>query len=192
MDDMLAPLERPRRRFTVDEYYRMADAGILKPDDRVELIEGEIIEMAPIGIRHARCVAEFNQRLVIAAGDRAVLWPQNPVRLPRDTEPQPDVVLIRPPSTRYDRPPRPDDVFLLIEVADTSVRYDREVKLPLYARAGVREVWLADLTHDVVLVHRQPGPDGYASALRVGPGGTLTPERFPDIVLTVDDALLAR
>ena len=192
MDDVLAPVEPMRRRFTVEEYYRMAEVGILKPDDRVELIEGEIIEMVPIGIRHARCVAEFTLRLTSAAGDRAIPWPQNPVRLLRDTEPQPDIALVRGPSTRYDAPPAPADVLLLVEVADTSYRYDRRVKLPLYARSGVREVWIANLVDDVVEVYREPGVEGYASRFEVGLGGTLSPEALPDIVITVDDALLAR
>lgn len=192
MDDVLAPVEPRRRRFTVDEYYRMAEVGILKPDDRVELIEGEIILMSPIGYRHALCVAEFNRRLVLAAGDRAFVWPQNPVRVPPDSEPQPDIALVRTPSPRARRHPQPEDVLLLIEVADTSYRYDRRVKLPLYARTGVREVWIVDLAHDAVEVHRGPGPRGYASSQPVGPGGTLSPEAVPEIVLAVDDALLAR
>src|SRR5207244_1051870 len=105
------------------------------------------------GPRHALCVAELTRRFVIALQDRAVVWPQNPVRLPRDTEPQPDVVLLRPPSDRYRRQaPHPSDVMLLVEVADTSVRYERGAKLPLYARAGIPEVWIVDFTADVVKV----------------------------------------
>jgi Uma2 family endonuclease len=193
MDDVLATVEVRRRRFTVEEYYRMAEAGILGPEDRVELIEGEIVEMAPIGHRHAACVAELNRRLVPAVGDRALLWPQNPVRLPRDTEPQPDIVLLRPRADRYTQDSaRPADVLLLIEVADTSYRYDRRVKLPLYARAGVPELWIVDLPHDAVEVYRRPGPQGYAFSDRVTLGGRVAPEALPDVILTVDDAFLAR
>jgi Uma2 family endonuclease len=193
MDDVLARVDLPRRRWTVDEYYRMLEAGILQEGSRVELIEGEIVEMTAIGLRHAACVAELTRRLVPALGARALLWPQNPVRLPRDTEPQPDIVLLRPRADRYTRAPAlAEDILLLVEVADTSYRYDRGVKLPLYARAGVPEVWIVDLTHDVVEVHRQPGPCGYGALELVGPGGAAAPVALPDIVVAVDDALLAR
>jgi Uma2 family endonuclease len=193
MSDVLATVEVQRRRFTVEEYYLMAEVGILGPEDRVELIEGEIIQMSPIGLRHAACVAELTRRLVPAIGDRALLWPQNPVRLPRDTEPQPDIVLLRPRADRYTKESaRPEDVLLLIEVADTSYRYDRGIKLPLYARAGVPEMWIIDLTHDVVEVYRQPTADGYAFSERVALGGRVVPAALPDVVLAVDDAFLAR
>jgi Uma2 family endonuclease len=191
MDDVLATVEVRRRRFTVEEYYRMAESGILTENDRVELIEGEIVTMSPIGPRHALCVAELTRRFTIALAARTVVWPQNPVRLPRDTEPQPDVVLLQPPPDRYRRrAPQPSDVMLLVEVADTSARYDRGVKLPLYARAGIPEVWIVDFTADVVEVHREPRATGYASSLRVGRGGSVAPAAFPDIVLGADDVLL--
>jgi Uma2 family endonuclease len=192
MDDVIAQVDVSRRRFTVDEYYRMAEVGILGEDDRVELIEGEIIQMAPIGLRHSSCLAELNRRLVPAIGDRALLWPGNPVRLPRDTEPQPDIVLLRPRTDRYARDAaRPIDILLLIEIADSSYRFDRLVKLPLYARAAVAEVWIVDLNRDVVEVHRQPTATGYASFEPVTLGGRLAPVSLPDVVLDIDDALLA-
>jgi len=170
----------------------MAEVGILRHDDRVELIEGEIIQMAAIGLRHSSCLAELNRRLVPAIGDRALLWPQNPVRLPRDTEPQPEIVLLRPRTDRYARDSaRPADILLLVEIADSSYRFDRLVKLPLYARAGVAEVWIVDLNRDVVEVHRQPTATGYASFEPVTRGGRLAPLALPDVVLDVDDALLA-
>lgn len=114
----------------------MAEAGILTEDDRVELIEGEIVQMTPIGRRHAACVAELTRLLVQGVGPGAVVWPRNPISLPGDTEPQPDLVLLRPRGDRYaEQDARPEDVLLLIEVADTSIRYDRSVKLPLYGGA---------------------------------------------------------
>ena len=137
MDDVLATVEVRRRRFTVEEYYRMAEIGILTERDRVELIDGEIVEMTPIGHHHAACVHAVSALLTRALGDRALVWPQNPVLMPRNTEPQPDVVLLRPPLSQYwARLPLPADVLLLVEVADTSYRFDREIKLPLYAAAG--------------------------------------------------------
>ena len=180
-----------RRRFTRGEYHRMAEAGILHEDDRVELIEGEILQMTPIGRRHAACVAELTRLLVPAVGQRALLWPQNPITLPGETEPQPDIVLLRPRADRYlQDDARPADVLLLVEVADTSQRYDRLVKIPLYARAGVPEVWIVDLAGGVIEVHRRPAGSAYAQVERVGPGSTVSPAAFPDIVLSVDAVLV--
>jgi Uma2 family endonuclease len=191
MDDVLATVDVRRRRFTVEEYSRMAEVGILTERDRVELIEGEIVEMAAIGLRHALCVAELNTRLTRAVGDRVLLWSANPVLLFPDTMPQPDVTLVRLPSPPYAEHPGPADVLLLIEVADSSYRFDRRVKLPLYARAGVPDVWIVDLTRDVVEVHRDPSAAGYALERRVERGGSITPLGFPDLVLAVDAFLPA-
>ena len=188
---MAIQTEVRRRRFTREEYRRMAEAGILHADDRVELIEGEIVHMTPIGRRHAACVAELNRLLVPAVGQRALIWPQNPIALPNETEPQPDIVLLRPRADRYlQDDAHPDDVLLLVEVADTSQRYDRLVKLPLYARAGVPEVWIVDLPGEVIEVLRRPTPGGYALVERVGRGGSVAPAAFPDIVLLVDVILV--
>ena len=169
----------------------MADAGILHEDDRVELIEGEIVLMTPIGRHHAACVAELTRLLVPAIGQRALLWPQNPITLPNESEPQPDIVLLRPRADRYlQDDAHPDDVLLLVEVADTSQRYDRLVKLPLYGRAGVPEVWIVDLPGEVIEVCRRPTPTGYAYVERIGRGGVVAPAAFPDIVLSIDAILV--
>ena len=125
-----------------------------------------------------------------ALGDRALLWAQNPVLMPRNTEPQPDVVLLRPPLSQYwARLPLPADVSLLVEVADTSYRFDREIKLPLYAAAGVPEVWIVDLTRNVVDVFRQPAGEVYQMAVQVRRGDTLGPEAFPDIAFPAENVL---
>lgn len=193
MDDVIARIELPRRRFTVEEYYRMGEAGILGPADRVELIEGEIVNKPVIGPRHAACVAELTRRFVLAAGDRAVLWPQNPVTISRDSVPEPDIALLWPRRDRYASDVvRPQDVLLVVEVADTSYRYDREVKVRLYARAGIAETWIVDLERDRVEVFRQPGSSDYGSIERVARGGSVAPLAFPDLVVAVDSALLAR
>jgi Uma2 family endonuclease len=188
---MAIQTEVRRRRFTREEYHRMAEAGILHEDDRVELIEGEIVHMTPIGRRHAACVAELNRLLVPAVGQRALLWPQNPITLPNETEPQPDIVLLRPRADRYlQDDAHPEDVLLLVEVADTSHRYDRLVKLPLYGRAEVPEVWIVDLPGAAIEVYRHPTPTGYSHVERVGRGGIVAPSAFPDIVLSVDAILV--
>jgi len=190
MDDVLATVEVRRRRFTIEEYYRMGEVGILGPEDRVELIEGEIVEMSPIGPRHATCVTALTRRLLQAVGDRAVLWPQNPVRLLPDSEPRPDVVLLHPPEARYwEHRAEPADAMLVVEVAETSYRYDRHVKLPLYARAGVPEVWIVDLAHAAVEVFREPRATGYGSAQRVERGGTIAPAALPDAAIAVTEIL---
>jgi Uma2 family endonuclease len=188
---MAIQTEARLRRFTREEYHRMAEAGILHEDDRVELIEGEIVLMTPIGRRHAACVAELNRLLVPAVGQRALLWPQNPITLPNESEPQPDIVLLRPRADRYlQDDAHPEDVLLLVEVADTSQRYDRLVKLPLYGRAGVPEVWIVDLPGEVIEVYRRPTSSGYAEMEQIGRGGVVAPLAFPDIVLSVDTILM--
>ena len=168
----------------------MAEVGILGPEERVELIEGEIICLSPIGSHHAACVNALTRRLLQGVGDRAVLSPQNPVRLLPDTEPQPDVVLLRPPEGHYwEQHPQPADAVLVVEVSETSYPYDRRVKLRLYARAGVPEVWIVDLARGRVEVFREPGPNDYASTQTVEPGGTIAPAAFPDVSLAVDEIL---
>ncbi len=180
-----------RRRFTVDEYHRMAEAGILGEDDRVELIEGEIVEMSPIGWRHQACVNRLNQRLVPALRGQAIVQPQGPIRLGSDSEPQPDLVVLRPRADFYaEGGPGAEDVLWLIEISDTSLRYDRDVKVPLYGRYGIPEIWLIDLAGEQVFVYRDPRPDGgYRSAQVLGRGARLAPQAFPDLELTVDELL---
>lgn len=179
-----------RRAFTVDEYYRMAQAGILTEDDRVELLEGEIVEMTPIGPRHAVCVNRLNRDLGRSLGDRAIVQVQGPIRLGPYSEPQPDVSLLRPPLERYAQShPGREDVLLVIEVADTTVEEDRARKIPLYARAGIRETWLVVLPDQVIEVYRTPTPEGYRDIRALGRGQSLAPESFSDLTLTVDQIL---
>ena len=180
-----------RRRFTVDEYHRMAEAGILGEDDRVELLEGEIVEMSPIGWRHQACVDRLTQWLVPALQGRAILRPQGPIRLGEDSAPQPDLVVLRPRADFYaEGGPGPGDVLWLVEISDTSLRYDRDVKVPLYARYGIPEVWLVDLEGEQVLVYRDPRSEGgYRLAEVFGRGARLAPRAFPDLELAVDEIL---
>ena len=185
---MAIEVEAPRRLFTVEEYHRMAEAGILDPDERVELIEGEIIQMAPIGPRHAGCVINATRMFISRPGDRAVVSPQNPVVIRPRSEPQPDLLLLRPRTVSYSHElPAAEDVLLAVEVADTTVRFDRLVKARLYARAGIAEFWLLLTGEGSVEVHRGPGPDGYAVVTRHGPGQTVTPLAFPDVAFSVSD-----
>jgi Uma2 family endonuclease len=166
----------------------MGEAGILHEDDRVELIEGEIVEMAAIGTRHFACVNGLTRLLVRGVGDAAIVSVQNPVRLDEHTEPQPDLTALRVRDYRESLP-MPGNVLLLIEVSDTTLAYDRGVKLPLYARAGIREVWIVDLTGDVIERYTDPSGDGYRSSKWVRRGETLAPLSLPELTLRVDNVL---
>jgi len=150
-------VEVSKKLFTVDEYYRMAEAGILTPEDRVELIDGEIIEMCPIGNRHAGCVNMAAEVLIGAFRGRAVVSVQNPLQLNNYTEPMPDVVLLKPREDRYrSKKSMAEDALLVIEVSDTTFLYDRNVKLKRYAKAGIGEVWIENLEKDLLLVFANP------------------------------------
>jgi Uma2 family endonuclease len=179
-----------RRRFTVNEYYAMADAGILTEDDRVELIEGEIIQMAAIGSRHAACVNRLTRLLVDGVGDDAVVTVQNPVRLSDLTEPQPDFALARPrPDFYAGAHPQPDDVLLIVEVAHTTLGYDREIKLPLYALAAIPEVWIVDVEGDVVEIYREPSGGEYRRTTTAGRNDMLHPVKLPSLSVPVSQIL---
>jgi Uma2 family endonuclease len=179
------------RRFTLDEYHRMGETGILGADDRVELIEGEIIEMAPIGSRHAATVTRIHYLFSRRLGDRAVVWVQNPLRLARhNSEPVPDVMLLVPRTDFYAGGlPEPADVRLLIEVADSSLLYDRRTKFPLYARAGVAEAWLVHLDARRLEIHRGAGDAGYRDVGVPRGDETFSADAFPDLTLTLRDLL---
>ena len=175
-----------RRRFTVAEYYAMADAGILCENDRTELLDGEIIVMPPIRDWHASGVNLFTNILPPQLQGRAVLAIQNPVRLDSGNEPQPDAMLLRWRDDFYrSGHPGPDDVLLLIEVSDTTLSYDRNEKLPRYARAGIPEVWIVNRTARRIEAYTEPTGDQYATVQYAGPGESKAPQAFPDIVLEV-------
>jgi Uma2 family endonuclease len=182
-----------RHRFTVDEYYRMAEAGILHEDDRVELIEGEIVEMAPIGSNHASHVDRLAQLLFERIGRHAIIRVQNPIHLGEYSELQPDITLLHPrPDFYRTAHPGPEDILLLVEVAETSAAYDREVKASLYARSGIREYWLVDLVSESIEVYRGPIPEEYHQVRQLRHGDRIAPEAFPDVEIAIDDALLSQ
>jgi Uma2 family endonuclease len=152
-----------RHRLTVADYHQMAEAGILGPDDRVELIAGEVLDMSPIGSLHAALVRAVSRWLAEATAARAVVAVQDPIRLDDLSEPQPDIALVRPRADFYATAhPTAADVFLVVEVAETSLAYDLDVKVPLYARHGIPEVWVIDAARRVTHRFRGPGPAGYA------------------------------
>ena len=175
-----------RRRFTVAEYYAMADAGILSENDRVELLDGDLIVMPPIGDWHASSVDLFTNILPPRLQGRAIVRVQNPTRLDNNSEPQPDVMLLRWRDDFYrNGHPAPGDVLLLIEVADSSVEFDRTVKLSAYARAGISEVWIAARPERRIEAYTDPVGDSYSTVRYFGLGETVAPQAFPDIILEV-------
>ncbi|MBX6316140.1 MAG: Uma2 family endonuclease [Isosphaeraceae bacterium] len=179
-----------RRLFTVAEFERMAEVGILAHQERVELIEGEIVQMSPVGSPHAACVNRLNALFHKGLGDRVVVIVQNPIHLGERSEPEPDVALAQPRPDFYEAGhPGPADLYLVVEVMETSAGYDRQVKLPLYARAGIAELWLVDLAGRLVEVHRRPLGGQYAEKRTVTPGQTLAPEAFPEVVFAVEAIL---
>lgn len=183
-------LQVPHRRFDIGDYHRMVSAGILAEDDRVELIEGEIVEMSPIGSVHVACVIRLVRVLATAVGHRGVVSPQNPIAIEPSSEPQPDVCLLRPRADDYAASlPAPDDVLLLVEVSDSSLAYDRQVKLPLYARAGIPEVWIADLTAMTVTSYRQPSATGYRLVRTARGDDSLDVEALPGVSVRIADIL---
>ena len=193
--DVPAASARPpmARKFTVDEYYRMAEVGILKCDERVELIEGEIVVMPPIGPEHADDVDIFNGIFARYAPGRYRIRIQNPIRLGDHSEPEPDVALVRHRLEGYRTAhPTPADVLLIIEVADSSLGYDRDVKAHIYGRSWVPETWVRNLPEDCIERFTEPGPEGYARHTVHRRGETLTPVALPDLELPVADLLPGR
>jgi Uma2 family endonuclease len=177
-------------RFTVKEYYRMAETGVLRPDARVELLDGRILDMSPIGPFHGGLVNRLVRTFNKTCKGRWLLSVQNPVRLDGHSEPEPDVMLLGPSPDDYtSRHPRPDEVFLLIEVSDTTLELDREEKLPAYGRAGIPEVWIVNLNDETIEVYREPHFTGYGSKQVLQAGDQASPAAFPDVLVDVAELL---
>ena len=178
---------RPHR-FTVAEYHRMAEVGILGEDSRVELIRGQIVDKAPIGAPHHGMVNRLTRLLPGVLAGRGILSVQNPVRLDDGSEPEPDVAVLRPRADDYATATAgPPDILLLIEVADTSLDDDRAIKLPLYAENGIAECWIVNLVDRVVEVYRQPGNGSYADIRRIGQGQVLDVALLAGVALPVGE-----
>lgn len=184
---------RQTRKFTVAEYYRLAEAGILQHTERVELIEGEIVLMAPIGIRHAGEVDRLTRLFHRHGGDQFITRVQNPIRLGEHCEPEPDLAILRFREDEYfDAHPGPDDILAVVEVSDTTLDYDREIKSKLYAAAGIPEMLLMNLPDDCLEHLTNPGPDGYAQRTIYRRGDKIRLVSLPDLEFAVDDLLPPR
>ena len=179
-----------KRLFTVGEYHKMVGTGILNEEDRVELIRGEIVQMSPIGPVHAACVDRLNELFMLRLAGRVIVRVQNPVELDDMSEPQPDLTLLqRRPDFYQAGHPQSEDVLLLVEVADTTVQSDRDIKIPLYAEDNISEVWLVNVDERCLEVYRDPTTEGYQNVRRLEEGQTVTIQAFPDITFTVDELL---
>ena len=175
-----------KHRFSVHDYHRMAEAGVLAPDARVELLDGEVHDSSPISPLHGGVTNRLHRFFTQRARGRFLVSVQNPVQLDAHSEPQPDLMLLRPcPDDYMRRHPVAREVFLLVEVADSSLDYDKESKLPAYARAGVAEVWIVNLSEEWIEVFREPNFLGYSSKTLLGVGSKARPERFPSMALDV-------
>jgi len=181
--------EVTKKLFTVGDYHRMGEIGIIHPEDRVELIDGEIIQMSPRGYRHTMCVERAIELFVRGLGDRAVVGPGSPIQLNKWTEPEPDLVVFKSREHYIRRRRGLEDVLLILEVSASSLRFDQNIKLPRYAAAGIPEVWIADLQNDILHVNREPGDQAYKTELTLRPGDSVSPLGFPDVTLKVDDLL---
>ena len=185
-----AAVEVPRHRFTVDDFALLGAAGVFTEDDRVELIDGDIRDMTPIGQPHAWIVSRLTRRVVLRLADRGYVSVQNPLRLDDHTEPRPDLVVARGGEDDYaERHPEAGDVLLVVEVADSSLRYDRAEKMPRYARAGIPEAWLVDVAADAVTVHTGPGPGGYAREQVFRPGEEIESVAVAGLRVTVAEVV---
>jgi Uma2 family endonuclease len=182
---MTYPATAPRRHhLTVSQFQQMIAHGILTKDDRVELLNGEILAMSPINPSHAGTVNRLTRLLVRLVDDQAVVTIQNPIQLDEQSQPQPDICLLKPRADDYTQSHAlPDEVLLVIEVAETSARLDRSVKRPAYARAGIPELWIIDLKKKVVEVYRDPLGGEYQNTLLVRGGQTLAPQALPEVEL---------
>jgi Uma2 family endonuclease len=184
------PVAVIRRRFTADDYQRMGQAGILRREDRVELIDGEVVATTPIGPRHCASAERATRAFVTKAGDAAIVRVQGSVRLDLYSEREPDLVLLRPRSDFYaSRHPGPADILLIVEIADSSIDYDREVKSRVYARSGVQEYWLADLNENLVFCYSSPRNEAYESVRQYGRGQAVAPHLLPRCVISAADLL---
>ncbi|MDJ0517312.1 MAG: Uma2 family endonuclease [Trichodesmium sp. MO_231.B1] len=183
-------VELLRRLFTVDQYYKMLKAGILTENERLELIRGEIIKMSPISPPHAARVSCLSELFILRLAKTVTVGIQDPVRLNNTSEPQPDISLLQRRQDFYEtQHPQPEDVFLLIEVSDTTVKYDQEVKIPLYAENNIVEVWLVNLTEKCLEVYRQPTANGYEIVQTFQRGENVTIQALPNVTFTVDEIL---
>lgn len=176
------------KKFTCETYHKMAELAIFPEDERLELINGEIIEMSPVGLRHASCVKRLNHLLMRKLGDRVIIGVQDPIQLNDHSEPQPDLVLLKLRPDFYSlEHPKPKDILLLIEVADSSIDYDRNTKIPLYAKNQICEVWLVDLNYNCIEIYQKPYQNYYQSIQKLSSIDSTILSHFPSIEIKISE-----
>ena len=190
MDTTIMPT---RHKLDADKYYRMAEAGVFAKGERIELIEGELLGMTPIGQGHEAYMIGLNEVFVLACAGRFLVSPQNSIRLSQFTVPEPDLALLRPRADRYltGERPGPAEVVLLVEISDGSLRFDRTVKLPLYAQAGIQEFWIVDVNRSLIEVHTKPVGSTYAGMATYKPGERIALTLAPEITVALDPIFAA-
>ena len=185
---MNAAFTPTRMRITIDRYQKMVASGVLTPSDRVELIEGEILDMAPIGTRHASVTRRLHKQLVLAVGDNAVVGAANPVDLGDASEPEPDLLVLRPQADDYVRAhPQARDVLLLVEVSDSSLAFDQGAKRALYAKFGVSEYWVVDVNNRRIFAYAGPVQGAFQRTREYVLGDTISPQAFPNVKIIVNE-----
>ena len=176
------------RQLTSTEYYGMMESGIIREGERVELISGQIFTMAAKGTRHTVATTRLLKSLLMLLEEKAIVRCQDPITLPNNTEPEPDIVIARLRSDDYvNSHPSPEDIVLVIEVADSSIKFDRETKAPIYAAAGINEYWIVNLIDDRLEIYRQPEGSVYTSIQIVTPPRSIALPQFPDVVVEIGD-----
>jgi Uma2 family endonuclease len=189
MSDMAVQIEVPDRPITVEEFDQMVELGIIKPDERIELVEGHLVPLEPMNAPHASLAARLNHVLQPLSG-RALLWPQLPLVISDRSKPLPDMGLLHRRGDFYrEHLPDPEDVFAVIEVSDTTLKFDRGTKLVAYARAGIPEYWIVDVNEKTIEICRDPHDLGYGSRKSAGKGDSVSFAAFPDVVFSVDELL---
>lgn len=184
------PAHSQARPFNVDDYYAMARAGVLRPDECLELIDGRVLVKPSISSARAGTINRLNRCLAMTLGERAIVSVQNPVRLDDFNEPEPDLAVLNPRDDFYaEAHPSASDVLLLIEVSDSSLVFDRKIKLPLYASHGISEVWVVNLIEGVIEVFRELSGRTYGTSLRLSRADELACESVPGLKISVDDVL---
>jgi Uma2 family endonuclease len=175
-------------RITIDRYQKMVTSGVLTPRDRVELIEGEILDRAPIGTRHASVTRRLHKRLMMVVGDDAVVGAANPVDLGDASEPEPDLLVLRPQADDYVRAhPQAHDVLLLVEVSDSSFAFDQGAKRALYAKFGVSEYWVVDVNSRRIFAYAGPVQSAFQRTREYVIGDTISPQAFPNVKIIVNE-----
>jgi Uma2 family endonuclease len=177
----------PRRKFSISDYHRMAETGILAENERIELIAGDIVTMIPVGSQHTSCVKSLKQLFTTMLIDTVVVWVQNPICLGEYSEPEPDIALLKlRPDLYTEHCPIPKDVFLIVEVTEQALDYERDIKLPVYAQTGIGEVWLVNIKDMKVEVYTNPAGQEYDMYRKFCQEHTITSVIFPNLRIPVE------